>query len=145
MPHKLNLRSFALWFGYNKLKVRGFKSMNERYEIRLKELRNKVFDLKDKIEAAKEDAFSAHELYVSSGKEDPSQYDAACGKRDALKKELLEAESELNQIISFKNEQEFKKNEHSQSHFGIHSKNIMNIAFVFLGLAFGLLLKHLFF
>ncbi|ELX8342683.1 hypothetical protein ACJ5W3_003879 [Enterobacter hormaechei] len=119
--------------------------VDERYELRVKELKNKIYDLKDSLETAKENAFSAHEDYVSTGKADPEKYDEACTKRESLKEELFNAESELNNIISKRYEGEFRKHEREQFQFGMHSKNIINIAFVCLGLAFALLIKRLFF
>lgn len=117
---------------------------NELYNLRLKELHNKVFDLKENLEVAKEKAFSAHESYLASGKTDVSHYEAACKERDMIKDELIRAESELNNLTSRIHEEEFRKHENDNANFGIHSKNLMNIAFVFLGLAFALLIKKLF-
>lgn len=118
--------------------------IDERYELRIKELKNKVYDLKESLESAKENAFSAHEDFVSTGRADSSQYDAACRERENLKEELVKAESELNNLISKIYEVEFRKHEREQHQFGTHSKSIMNIAFVCLGLAFAVFIKRLF-
>lgn len=83
-------------------------------------------------------------MYVSSGKKDASLYDAACAERDRLKEEITNTESDLNNILSRIYEADFRKHENEQASHGLHSKNLLNIAFIVLGLAFALFLKRLF-
>lgn len=120
-------------------------SKRDLIEIRKKECINRICDLKQKLEDAKESAFAAHELFISSGKVDRGPYEKACFVRDRLKDELMNAESELNNIIRTVSESEFNRNENEFLSQGKHSKDLLNLAFICLGLVMAMLIKKLFF
>lgn len=113
-------------------------------DLRVKEHESRIFELNEKLEQAKEEAFSAHESYLTSGKSDRSAYDRACIERERLKEELMNEESKLNNIISSIYRAEFKKHEGDFPSFSRHNKNLLNLAFICLGLVFALLIKRLF-
>lgn len=107
----------------------------------IKEAANKVHDLNDALEKAKEDAFQQHEIMLLAGNNNRKSYNLACKKREYLKEELLLAETELNRLKSIDLDSKYKKEEIRNSYAG---KSILNIAFAIFGICAAILLRKLF-
>lgn len=110
-------------------------------DLQIKEASNRVYDLKDSLEKAKQTAFQEHEHMLLSGNKKRKGYDHACRKREAIKVELSGAEAELNHLKSIELEGKYRKEEVRQSYAG---KNLLNIAFAIFGVCAVILLRKLF-
>lgn len=117
---------------------------DELFLLRVKDAEDKVSDLKQRLEDAKEKAFAAHDSMLRCENNDRSNYESACLQRESLRDELINAESELNNLIARKAAHDFSKHENEMRGGGIHSRNILNLAMIIFGLCAGLIIAKLF-
>lgn len=116
----------------------------EIFISRVKDVENRIIALKQQLEDAKEKAFSAHDLMLHGESSDRVEYESACLQRESLKDELIDAESELNNLIARKAENDFLRHEHETKGGGSHGRGFLNLAMVIFGICAGLIIAKLF-